>query len=456
MGGYLHSPLLASIQGNHLKMAKHILALSANRNSGDSAEVYALHMASEKASIPAVKLLLQYGMSPHLEDKKGKTPLYISVSKLVSKLVRRRSGHIDPSHEEVIVHLLLEAEPQTSITDNILCAASKIEDEGTRTKVLQKMLPRAGSHYFPEDAFRSLIKASRFSIKDDGGGFMQKLLDEERIRHITTSMLADTGRPEMITKLLDYDTTYKITTATLDAVVDLLDSRRVAKFLLKRDESFIPSGSNVVAVLRHRYIDRSHEPPSDKQIHILEMMFSRNSQLRVTEDMFIAVRHAEDLKVLLARTTPSEKLISAAVLVTLAKERRDFELVKMILDFDRSALIPPDLANYLITCQGLDGLRCVWNHDPKLCISEQGVYSLIRSVVDRRDEDVPHADVVDLLRKHRGQWRFTRDVRDAVDYRFFEQSNQDVRNLYYSLWNSDEEDNLSKFNAGSGALVEIL
>jgi ankyrin repeat protein len=455
MGGYLHSPLLASIQGKHLKMAKHILELSASRNSGDSAEVYALHMASEKTSIPAVKLLLQYGMSPHLEDKKGKTPLYISVSKLASELVRRPSGHIDPSHEEAIVHLLLEAEPQTSITDDILCAASEIKNEGTRTKVLQKMLPRAGSHYFPEDAFRSLIKASRFSIKDDGGEFMQKLLDEKRIRHVTTSMLADTGRPEMITKLLDYDTTYKITTATLDAIVDQLDSRRMAEFLLKRDESFMPSGSNVLAVLKHRYIHCSHEPPSDKQIHILEMMFSRNSQLRVTEDMFIAVRHVEDLKVLLARTRPSEKLISAAVLVTLAKKRRDFELVKMILDFDRSALIPPDLANYLIACQDLDGLRCVWNHDPKLCISEFGGYSLIRSVLDRRDKDVPHADVVDLLRKHRGNWRFTREVRDAVDDRFFEQSDQEVRNLYYSLWDGDEEDDLSKNNAGSGALVEI-
>jgi hypothetical protein len=248
-----------------------------------------------------VKLLLQQGMSPHSKDKEGRTPLHIGVSKLagLQEIPRRLSGRVDPPHEETIVYLLLEVERDTPITDDVLCAASEIYDEETRTNILEKMLPRAESHYFPEHAFRLLIKASRSSFPD-GGGFMQKLLDEKRIRHITTSMLAVAKRPEMVTKLLDYDTTYKITTETLDALFGphQYHSRQVVKLLLTRDESFMPGTSNVMAVLKQKYTDLLLESPEDKKFHVLEMMFSRNSQLHVTEDMLMVTEQAEDREVL--------------------------------------------------------------------------------------------------------------------------------------------------------------
>jgi hypothetical protein len=171
--------------------------------------------------------------------------------------------------------------------------------------------------------------------------------------------------------------------------------------------------------------------------------------------MFIAVQLAEDLKVLLARTTPSKRLISNALMVTWAKDYGKFEFVKMFLDFDHSAVIPPDCANALIVRKGLDGLRCVWNQDPKFCISEKGILPLISSDWNQTSKDAYHADVVDLLRKHRGQWRFTREFREAVDDKFPLHNDLDVRKLYYSLWEDEEADDLSKDNAGSGSLEDL-
>lgn len=438
-GGYLHSPLSASIQGGHLELAKHILMLSDSQTKNGT-EFYALHLASEVTSIRAVKLLLQYGMSPHLKDKKGMTPLHVSISRLASRYPRLPVNDVDPLHEEVIVHLLLDTESQTSITDDIFCAASKIGDEKARTKVLQKMLSRAESHYFPEDAFQSLIEASNFSIHD-GGGFIRSFLDNKRIQHITTSMLAVSERLEMITKLLDYDPSYKITAATLKAFPyhSRLNSREVTDLLLKRDKSFMPSNSDIMAVLKESYI-----PQSQKDTRILETMFSRNSELRVIEDMFIEVQHKEDLRVLLAMNTPSEKLINDVLMVALTKKPRSFELVRMILEYDASVTIPPDLAENLVSRNGIEGLKCVWNHSPTIRISERGILSLIHSQPwDRVREYQTTEAVVDLLRKHRGQWTLTREINNTVDRQFPQQSDHDVRKLYYSLWEGEEDHDLS-------------
>jgi hypothetical protein len=133
--------------------------------------------------------------------------------------------------------------------------------------------------------------------------------------------------------------------------------------------------------------------------------------------------------------------------INLAKDYSKFEMVKMILDFDSSTVIPPEVANYLIVRQGPEGLRCVWNHDPSFGISEEEILSLIRShclSLNRKSEDVHHADIVDLLGKHRGQWSFTREVRHAIDQRFSAQRNPDVRKLYYSLLDSDEAETCGK------------
>jgi ankyrin repeat protein len=270
MDGYLHSPLSASIRGNNLGMAKHILALNASRISGDSAEGHALQTAVERTSVPAVKLLLRHGISPYSKNEQGKSLLHVSVSKLARsiKSARRLFGHIDPSHEQTIFHLLFEAGPQASITDVILYAASQIKDEETRTKVLQKMLPKGESHYFPDEAFRLLIKASHGGDQD-GGEFVDKLLDEKHIRHITTPMLAVAESPKMVTTLLDFDPTYKITAGTLDAALDhaRFHARKVVKLLLKRGESFKPSNFNVLAVLKQLDNDRSRKLPQHQEMH---------------------------------------------------------------------------------------------------------------------------------------------------------------------------------------------
>jgi ankyrin repeat protein/predicted nucleic acid-binding protein len=444
VGGYLHSPLLASIRANHLKIAKHILALGASKDLGERSDMHALHVASQNTSVRAVKLLLQHGIWPHSKDTKGMTPLHISVGNL-ARIDRYRlpcPGDVnpDPTQEEIIVHVLLEARPQISITDDIFCAASRIHDDVTRTKILQKMLPRAESHYFPEDAFKSLVKNYK-TYDEVGSSFIQKLLNERRIRQITTSMLAVVQYSEMLAKLLDYDPTYKITTQTLDAFSNHRELREVFRILLKRDESIMPSSSHILAVLMEEYLVPDYRSSQDKEIHILEMMFSCNTQLRVTEDMFIAVRHAEDLEVLLAKTTPSEKLVSDAVMASLAKQHRDVsELTKMILSFDHSIMLPLDLANSLVASRGINGLRCVWNHDPGLCIPGKWIRSLIRPGFRREEEGASYADLVELLRKHRAQWRFTRKLREATDHRFSDERDHNVRELFYSLWEYDEED----------------
>ena len=445
VGGYLHSPLIAAINGVHMDMAREILGLTSDTSGIGGERESALHRACEKSNLPAVKLLLHHGVDIQKKNDNGDTPLRVSLAKLakINDNFRSTSSTAERPHEDVIANLLLDADTTTVMTDEDFIAAAEIKSEDSRTRILQKMIPRAESAYFPEDAYISLIKHSRYSY-GSSKTLVQQLLDEKRIQRITTRILAAVENVETMTTLLDYDPTYTITPETLDSVGGStgIYNRDMTSLLLERDESVVPLESNVLTVLKQSYINSHIRRSADKnKPHVLEVMFSRNPQLKITEDMFIAVLHPEDLEILLPRTSVEEGLVTHAVMAAIAKKYGNYkEVLKMFLQFDQAAVIPPETADHQIHLDGLDGLELLWNHDPNLQISEGPLLSLVHHVhrtswTKRAD---PPGDFIKLLREHPGQWTSTRKVRDAIDHKFQEDSDRDLKELYYSVFDGGE------------------
>lgn len=434
IGGSLYSPLSAAVEGNHLKLARRILEMSSDVSAGACLRGHALHAACEKGNLPAVKMLLTHEADPVAKNGSGNTPLGI----VLAKLATVDPWDPEPSDQETIVNLILDADTMSKASDQALTIAAGIKIIDVRQRILKKLLARLESPLFPEDAFISLLQRPEYPSRAEQS-ITEQLLNEKRILRVTTRMLAAAEGVRTIERLLDYDPAYRITADTLDAVGGggIRHVQECMRTLLVRDSSVIPTEANILTVLRHgssrslRVTGETNEEP-----HLLEVMFSRNPELRVTEDMLNAVESPGDLVILLTYTKPEESLVTTTVLSKLAAKYGGSvgKLLWTFLDFDRFAVVPPETVRRVLFLENLGTYERLINHDLNFYLSEENLLTVFGNVhrEDRRREDA-HQDFVNLLRKHRGQWEFSRKVRAAIDLRFLTRSDQGLRDLYYSL-----------------------
>ncbi|KAJ9263161.1 hypothetical protein DTO195F2_3139 [Paecilomyces variotii] len=289
-GGFLESPLVAAILGGHSKMAKYILSL------GPGGMSRGLCCACKKRNLSVVKALLDSGVQPTAMAADGA----ISV-------------------EEDILNLLLDANTTSQISDQELVAATQIEDDRIRERVLDILIPRAASSYFPEEG-------------------LHRKMQEIPIRVILAAQ-----NMRSIKRLVAYDPKYKITPAALDATMPKnafrhrLHVEKVVELLLRESNTINVSESDVLAALRLK----NSYPTEEDQPHIVKMMFDYNERLTTTEEMLKAVRTPRDLDVLLAHTSPEEGLVTPAVMSALAESRvrKISEMLRMLQDYKNTMIM---------------------------------------------------------------------------------------------------------------------
>ncbi|RAO66679.1 uncharacterized protein BHQ10_002691 [Talaromyces amestolkiae] len=341
-GGFLQSPLAAAILGGHSKITKHILSL------GPGGRPEALCFACKKGNLPVVKALLDSGVQSAATPADGQTALQLALAKFNYLSVSYRTHEdVMTGDEEEILNLLLDSNTTKKISDQDLIAATQIQDDSIRERVLDIMISRAISPYFPEEGLIQLLHHDRYHDRYNEHSTIEKLLQDHRIQEIPIRVLLAAGNIDSIKMLVAYDPKYNTAPAAFDATMTEgrygpeLCIEKVVELLLYENEAIDVSESDILAALRLRsgfsfQVDRSH---------ILKIMFENNPELRITEEMLKAVQTTHDLDLLLAHTSPEKGLVTPAVMSAVAESCAEeaTEMLRMLHDFQNTAITIADL-----------------------------------------------------------------------------------------------------------------
>jgi ankyrin repeat protein len=256
--------------------------------------------------------LLDLGCEPGKADREGKTALQISLDKL-------RSPWKAPSDQARIVHMLMDADARPILSADELVAVIEIADSRFQTTLMDRVLASTEQHKISEESFIRLLQIrDRKFVRVFYGKILGQILDKRAVTLVTTAMLASAYNVATLTLLLDYDPLYVVTSATIDAFDAKWDDfRDCVEALLLRDPSLYPTESQVCKVLTAKERQHSRSVEDDEKIHVLDLMFSRNASLNVTQEMLETVRDPGDLKVLLAHMDPGKQFMADAVLASL-------------------------------------------------------------------------------------------------------------------------------------------
>ena len=93
-----------------LEVVKFLIEEGADINTAKYEKWTALHAASYKGNLEIIKLLLEKGANPNIRDTDGKNPRDVAVL---------RSRHNKDKPYDEIIHLLYNAEKNTSLSGNI-------------------------------------------------------------------------------------------------------------------------------------------------------------------------------------------------------------------------------------------------------------------------------------------------------------------------------------------------
>jgi ankyrin repeat protein len=438
-GGVLGSCLSAAIDQHHTILVDRLLSMASRSQSISDTEEFALHRACETCNLQIVVKLLELGYRPDTEDSERRTPLKIALAKL------GRTYDVLPNTER-IVHILMDADTRPILSADELQAAASVTSSPVQDRILDRILDNiitsVPQYKMPEESIIRLLETQKCT------SFIEKLLDKKAVTPITTAMLASVYDVEIFPLLLEYDPSYVVTSATIDAIQTgrKEDANEMVEMLFLRSTSLQPTESQMCrAVAAERSYNSEYSQP-DKPC-LLDLMFTRNSDLHVTQDMLESVRNPTDLGVLLAHVPPGKHVVTDRVLEALTpifetdeqglikfdhlKQRHREELLRIFLDFEPSAEVSPEIAQQFLTKCKLDTLERLLNHDNSIVMLPENVSSMIDSVDDSYDR--AHGRFIEMLRKHPDQYEMSDEVKTNVDSRFRQHSEKHLKEMYYKF-----------------------
>jgi ankyrin repeat protein len=431
-GGILGSPLSTAIDQGHMNIVDRLVSTLKRSEYLPSPGDTDLHRACEIGNPFIVGKLLDLGINPGTTDSKGRTALKISLKKL-------RSNRTSPKSGPSIVHLLIDADDRPILPADELVAVAKIIDSRFRSAVMDSILASMEPQKIPEESFIRLLRTGKAGNHE----FIQQILEKKALASVTTAALASTYDIDTMSLLLEYDPSYIVTSATIDAIQTERkeNARGMVETLLLRSPTLQPTESQVCEALtvecyQHSWLGRSSKW---ERSSLLDLMFSRNPNLSVTHQMLETVHNPGDLKVLLAHVAPGKRVVTDRVLEALAppsevdKRRVHMgDLLRMFLDFDPSVkVIPSEVAQQCFKDGNLDTIERLLDHDSGIVILSEHISSIIRSLKDYVDDD--HRRFVEILGKHPGQYVMSDEVKTTVDSHFRQPSEKPLKDIYYSF-----------------------
>ena len=163
LGGFLGTPLHASVAGGHIEVSQLLFAHGADINSRCADEYTPLHQASSNGHLRFVKWLLDHGADVSPKQKDGSTPLHLAISygrPEVCRILLEHNAEVNsrgvdgqtPLHEvsmrgvegsAIIVRLLLDYGADVQLRDNGGQTASELADGPERAQILKLLSQHA-------------------------------------------------------------------------------------------------------------------------------------------------------------------------------------------------------------------------------------------------------------------------------------------------------------------------
>jgi ankyrin repeat protein len=431
-GGILGSPLSAAIDSGHMEIVDRLLGMAKSSGYCPGPGNTDLHRVCEIGNSSLVSKLLDLGHKPGTVDSEGKTALQISLDELrknASKFLfdKLNSSSKTVSDQARIVHLLMDAEERPILSTGELVAVTEIWDSRCRNSLMDRILASMGQHKIPEETFIHLLHTRDLEI-------IKQMLNKHALTSVSTTILTSAYDVDTLVLLLEYDPSYVVTSATIDAVQiqterHRYDTQGMTGLLLLHSPSLQLTESQMCRALAAGGSYRRYSQP--EKPGLLDLMFSRNPDLRVTQEMLKAVRYPANLALLLAYVVPGEHVVTEHLLTALASGHDEHGLLRMFLDFEPSAKVPSEIAQQFFEHCGLDTVERLLDHDDSIVMLSDNISSMIRSLNTYTHDD--HRRFLEILEKHPGQYEMSDEVKTTVDSRFRQHSEKHLKEMYYKL-----------------------
>jgi ankyrin repeat protein len=308
-------------------------------------------------------------------------------------------------------------------------------DQG-HMEIVDRILASMGTHKIPEENIISLLKTGTRTP------FIKQLLDKKAVTPVTAAMLASAEAPDRLKLLLEYDLSYVVTSLTIDAIQPRFSrhTKEMMEMLLLRNPSLRPTESQVCKYLEITDNSREFHGEENEGMHLLDLMFSRNPDLSVTQVMLETVRTPGDLRVLLGRLEPRKHVVTDRVLRALhsphelneyGERNHREELLQIFLDFEPSAKVSSETVQQFLKNCKLDTMERLLGHDKSIVILSESISDMLRSRKIYSDDG--HCRLIKILEKHPGQYEMTEEFKATVDSRFRKHSEKHLKEMYYKF-----------------------
>jgi len=413
-GGYFGSPLIAALKGDHPIIVELLLDRDIEVNQSSPEHAFALHYALAHGSKKLIQSLLDHGADINAYDDKHGSALAAAASP---------GGGVTRSSEEqrAIVELLLRHEPKVQIRECDLLAAASWRYPSDGQHFISLFLKHDQSAVATEVVIVKAIQNYKVAASDET---LLLLLKHDGGLGTTPAMLKAVEKVEIMKMLLKHKPVCQVTADVLESAAKHYDNSKLVKLLLAHDPGFPVTGATIIAAMGRKYSHDSDEP-------VLKLLLDRNRDLKITDEMLEAAEKTNDMEVLLQRRS-KEQTISSKVLEKAAKRYLEgATLVPQLLKHDKSVKItPPVVYAAIASSYGTESfVRILFEHDPTLDINQKDLMWLANSL--QSDED--KRKTVNVLLEYGKTVDFTAEVRKTLDTKFQNQSDKEIKELFYRL-----------------------
>lgn len=355
IGGLFETPLFAALMGRHMSIVELLLRNGADVHHVSSEHGTPLQYACSNLGVNAVRLLLQYGSDISRRDNRGRSCLTAALE--MSENISWQFNLHSRSDKEATRHMLMDLTKKVEITQRDLLAVVKKSCLGPSKNILRQILEYDKNIVVSEDV---IVAAVEKSVPDVD--MIHALLKRNGGAGVTETMLKRAAHNSAIEALLSHEPICRITLEILQAQ----SKRKFIKTLLDYDQTILPTEALVLSALRTAKFFDYWTPAT-----ILQALWERNTNLRVSEEMLKAAKTPKDVQFLLTKRQPSSPISIDVLRAALNRFMNDGQMLLLLLQHDTTAKVPSEVVlPALGSFQGVDILQVMLERDPETPITE--------------------------------------------------------------------------------------
>jgi ankyrin repeat protein len=291
-GGYFGSALLAAVYAQQQDTIAYLLDQGIDANIFSANHGTALHLAcrqGDRNKTRTVRTLLEHRADVNANGSKSESPL----SALLSS---NMTGYM-PEIAEDTLEIILQTATGLKVRPEDLILAVTVDDDHSRESC-EEMTERLLRHdSTAQVTFDVISHAAKCRGLGNTANRLAMLLHRSNGIYVTESILKSASSPKILEVLLRYTPRCEVTDAVFETLARSSLGRECVKTLLDQDPSAIPTVAVITGFLETQF--RLKDSP--EFINILKMLFDRNPNIEVTEEMLAAAMYPAEREILRSR-----------------------------------------------------------------------------------------------------------------------------------------------------------